>query len=67
MGPTQARWFSKGYQEALRDIADALEHSGFEAVDEWLRNNRRSQAEPAILHRAVRRLATSQRAESSKA
>lgn len=44
MGPTQNRWYATGYQEALRDIADVLERGGQDAVEEWLRNNRRPAA-----------------------
>lgn len=34
------KWFSEGYQAALKDIADALDSGGVEAVVEWLENNR---------------------------
>lgn len=44
MSPSQSRWFSRGYQEALLDIADALERGGQDAAEEWLRNNRRGQS-----------------------
>ena len=29
----------KGYQEALRDVRDALERGGVEAVQQWLADN----------------------------
>jgi hypothetical protein len=36
---TQARWFRAGYQEALKDISEALRSGGADAVQSWLESN----------------------------
>jgi hypothetical protein len=36
---TQANAYTVGYQDAMKDIAAALEANGIEGVQEWLNNN----------------------------
>jgi hypothetical protein len=44
-GPTQHRWWSEGYQAAMRDIRAKLDEEGPSGVDEWLKNNTRNYTE----------------------
>jgi hypothetical protein len=32
-------WWRRGYQEALRDITDALQRGGEETAREWIKDN----------------------------
>lgn len=38
-GSTSRLWYFRGYQQAMRDIADAINKGGMEQVQEWVRNN----------------------------
>lgn len=40
MTANQQKVFALGYQEALADIAAALERDGWEGVSQWLRDNK---------------------------
>jgi hypothetical protein len=38
-GPVQHAWYRNGYQQALVDLAAALDSGGEDAAREWITNN----------------------------
>ena len=49
VGPNQQRWFAKGYQTAMAELAALLDRGGDDAVREYIENSRprKSNATPA--------------------
>jgi hypothetical protein len=37
--PAQCRWYQSGYQQALRDVREALSAHGAAGVEAWLDDN----------------------------